>query len=72
VGERVERGERVGLIKFGSRCDVWLPPEAQLAVRVGDRVMGGSSILGALPPAPAERVDRPGRCETGIPEESPR
>ncbi|MGA2990573.1 MAG: phosphatidylserine decarboxylase family protein [Candidatus Korobacteraceae bacterium] len=49
VGERVERGERVGLIKFGSRCDVLLPAESQIEVKVGDKVKGGSSILGALP-----------------------
>ena len=45
VGDRVERGERVGLIKFGSRVDVFLPLEIPPAVAVGDRVRGGSSIL---------------------------
>lgn len=49
VGDRVERGQRMGLIKFGSRVDVLLPPEAKLAVKVGDRVKGGSSILAAMP-----------------------
>lgn len=44
-GERVERGQRVGLIKFGSRVDVILPAEAVLRVRVGDRVKGGASVL---------------------------
>jgi len=52
-GERVERGERVGLIKFGSRCDVLLPTAAQPAVTVGENVKGGSTILAVLPePAP--------------------
>jgi phosphatidylserine decarboxylase len=46
VGDRVERGERVGLIKFGSRVDVLLDPSANLSVKVGDRVKGGSSVLG--------------------------
>ena len=45
VGDRVERGERVGLIKFGSRVDVLLDPTAALKVKVGDRVKGGSSAL---------------------------
>ncbi len=48
-GERVERGERVGLIKFGSRVDVVLPAEARLQVKIGDRVAGGSSTLAYLP-----------------------
>jgi phosphatidylserine decarboxylase len=44
-GDRVEIGERVGLIKFGSRVDVLLGPEWQIEVRPGDRVRAGSSIL---------------------------
>ena len=45
VGDRVERGERVGLIKFGSRVDVILPGDAVVAVKKGDRVRGGASVL---------------------------
>jgi phosphatidylserine decarboxylase len=45
VGDRVQTGERFGLIKFGSRMDVILGPEWELAVRRGERVKGGSSIL---------------------------
>ena len=45
VGESVGRGERVGMIKFGSRTDVLMEPEAETVVEVGDRVKGGSSIL---------------------------
>ncbi|MFC5862344.1 phosphatidylserine decarboxylase [Acidicapsa dinghuensis] len=48
-GSRVERGERVGLIKFGSRVDVLLPAEAVLQVKPGVRVRGGSSVLATLP-----------------------
>ncbi|HUH64321.1 MAG TPA: phosphatidylserine decarboxylase [Terracidiphilus sp.] len=44
-GDRVERGQRVGLIKFGSRVDVILPADAALRVQVGDRVKGGASVL---------------------------
>jgi phosphatidylserine decarboxylase len=49
-GHSVERGQRVGLIKFGSRVDVLLPIEAVLQVKVGQRVKGGSSVLAAMPP----------------------
>jgi phosphatidylserine decarboxylase len=48
-GDRVERGQRMGLIKFGSRVDVLLPVDAQLRVKAGDCVKGGSSILGVMP-----------------------
>jgi phosphatidylserine decarboxylase len=45
VGDRVQRGERVGMIKFGSRVDVILDAAANPQVKVGDRVKGGSSVL---------------------------
>ena len=48
-GDSVERGQRVGLIKFGSRVDVVVPAEAQLRVKVGQKVKGGSSVLAAMP-----------------------
>jgi phosphatidylserine decarboxylase len=44
-GETVTRGERVGLIRFGSRVDVWLPLEVEITVRRGQMVKGGESIL---------------------------
>jgi phosphatidylserine decarboxylase len=47
-GDTVERGQRVGLIKFGSRVDVILPAEAQLKVKVGQKVNGGESVLAAM------------------------
>jgi phosphatidylserine decarboxylase len=50
VGDRLERGQRVGLIKFGSRTDVLLDASASLQVKVGDRVRGGASILAYLQP----------------------
>jgi len=49
-GARLERGQHIGMIKFGSRVDVLLPGNAQLQVKRGDRVKGGSSILAAIPP----------------------
>jgi phosphatidylserine decarboxylase len=48
VGDRLERGQRVGLIKFGSRVDVLLDSSAELNVKVGDRVKGGASVLARL------------------------
>jgi len=52
VGDRVERGQRVGLIKFGSRVDVLIPAEAELKVKTGSRVRGGSSVLAVVPIGP--------------------
>jgi phosphatidylserine decarboxylase len=48
-GDAVERGQRVGLIKFGSRVNVLLPTEAELRVHVGQRVKGGASVLAVMP-----------------------
>jgi phosphatidylserine decarboxylase len=50
MGDRLERGQRVGLIKFGSRVDVLFDASAVLQVKVGDRVRGGASILAYLQP----------------------
>ncbi len=44
-GDTVARGERVGMIRFGSRVDIWLPMEAEVAVRRGQMVKGGESVL---------------------------
>lgn len=49
IGDRIERGQRVGLIKFGSRCDLVFAADAQVSVKVGDHVAGGSSVLATLP-----------------------
>jgi phosphatidylserine decarboxylase len=56
-GETVERGQRVGLIKFGSRVDVVIPASAELRVKVGERVKGGSSVLAAMPESVAALVE---------------
>jgi len=47
-GEKVNLGERFGLIKFSSRTDLVMPPEVDVAVQVGERVRGGVSIIGRL------------------------
>jgi len=54
VGDRLERGQRVGLIKFGSRVDVLLDASAKVNVKVGDRVKGGASVLAYLPQAQSQ------------------
>jgi phosphatidylserine decarboxylase len=49
VGDVVARGERIGLVRFGSRVDLWVPQQAQILVQVGQHVKGGSSILASWP-----------------------
>jgi phosphatidylserine decarboxylase len=48
LGDQVLRGERIGLIKFGSRVDILMPTSAGIQVKVGDRVKGGLSVLAYL------------------------
>ena len=48
VGDLVEKGELVGLIRFGSRVDVLFPAGTEVTVQVGDRVRGGSSPIGVI------------------------
>ncbi len=56
IGDWVHRGERVGLIKFGSRVDVVFPFSCELQVKVGDRVRGGASVLAIMPPQDSEEL----------------
>ena len=49
TGDMVQRGQRMGMIKFGSRVDVLMPADVELRVQPGDRVQGGKSVLGVLP-----------------------
>jgi phosphatidylserine decarboxylase len=48
-GDAVRQGQRVGMIRFGSRVDVYLPAEARLSVVPGDQVRAGESVIGAFP-----------------------
>ena len=45
-GDDVATGERIGLMKFGSRMDVFVPPEVQLTVATGDRTVAGETVIG--------------------------
>jgi len=56
-GDRVARGERIGLVRFGSRVDLWLPGEAEVLVSVGSHVKGGSSVLARFPESVSVRKD---------------
>lgn len=68
AGERVARGERIGLVRFGSRADVWLPKEAEIVAKVGDHVKGGSSVLAKwLPKITEANVQRAAETETEEP-----
>ena len=51
VGDRLATGERMGLMKFGSRMDVFVPPECTITVRKGQRVRGGETVIARFPSA---------------------
>jgi len=48
-GEQVRKGDRFGLIRFGSRVDLDLPMDVEILVKVGDKVRGGMTVVGRLP-----------------------
>ena len=48
-GDTIERGSRFGLIRFGSRVDIYLPQQMQLEVRSGQRVRAGETVIGYIP-----------------------
>jgi phosphatidylserine decarboxylase len=56
-GDTVAKGERVGLIKFGSRVDIFFGPEWEIKVQLGERVLGGSSILAQPRTRPEGQTD---------------
>ena len=49
MGDDLKKGERFGMIRFGSRTEVYLPLNAIMLVKVGDRVAGGASVIAQLP-----------------------
>ncbi len=56
VGDELRKGERFGMIRFGSRTEVYLPLDATILVKVGDRVSGGSTIIARLASANVGQV----------------
>lgn len=53
VGAQLQRGQRYGFIRFGSRVDLYLPPESKVRVSLGDKVAASRDILAELPPSPS-------------------
>ena len=49
VGDELKKGERFGMIRFGSRTELYIPLNAEVLVKVGDHVLGGSTIIARLP-----------------------
>jgi phosphatidylserine decarboxylase len=45
VGEETARGQRISLIQFGSRCDLYIPPHYHIKVKLGDKVVGGQTVM---------------------------
>jgi phosphatidylserine decarboxylase len=66
VGDVVERGERIGLVRFGSRVDLWIPREAEILVAVGDNVKGGSSVLARWQPPVGSSLERVSEARTPV------
>jgi phosphatidylserine decarboxylase len=48
VGDTLKAGQRFGIVKFGSRMDILIPPHIPIFAQVGDRVVGGETILGHI------------------------
>jgi phosphatidylserine decarboxylase len=51
IGDELKKGERFGMIRFGSRTELYLPVNAEVLVKTGDHVLGGSTIIARLPDA---------------------
>ena len=47
AGDEVQRGQRISLIQFGSRCDLYLPLDYKIKIKVGDKVVGGETVMAA-------------------------
>ena len=58
VGDELKAGERFGIVKFGSRMDVIVPPSIPIEVQVGDKVSAGLTVMGRLPAAEATTASR--------------
>ena len=48
IGQTIKTGERIGIIQFGSRTDVFIPPDSEVTVKAGDLIKGGETIIGVL------------------------
>jgi phosphatidylserine decarboxylase len=66
VGDELKKGERFGMIRFGSRTELYLPLNAEVLVKVGDHVVGGSTIIARLAEAVRE-TEKPASAESASP-----
>lgn len=66
AGDVVERGELIGLVRFGSRMDVWLPEGAEVVVVPGQNVKGGESVLARFPETVSAKVVKPSQAGSFI------
>ena len=48
AGDVVQKGERIGLVQFGSRADIYLPLNAKIKIKLGDHVVGGETIIASF------------------------
>src|SRR2546430_548295 len=65
IGDELKQGERFGMIRFGSRTELYLPLNAELLVKVGDHVFGGSTIVARL--AQTEKTERSASAKSASP-----
>lgn len=66
AGDVVERGELIGLVRFGSRMDVWLPEGAEVVVSPGQNVKGGESVLARFPETVGAKVVKPRKADSSV------
>jgi phosphatidylserine decarboxylase len=64
-GDVVQRGQRIGLVRFGSRVDLWVPRGSEVVVKLGDNVKGGSCILARVPSVTQHDTTPSGRAFAG-------
>jgi phosphatidylserine decarboxylase len=67
VGDSATRGQRLGLIQYGSRCDLYLPMSAQVTIKLGDRVVGGETIVAIRGSSAEPLAQRPLRNPSFLP-----
>ena len=66
AGDTVVAGDRFGVMKFGSRMDVFVPRDATVLARVGERVTGGVTRLAELAPPARHMLEHPGSADTPV------